>query len=136
PALGDEADLALFRALQEALANVARHAGASAAEVTVTVESGASGGAVQLVVADNGRGFGVDEEGRVDEGAGRMGLTGMRERIHAAGGAVRLRNAPGAEVRITVPVPAPAVAAPAVAAPVVAAPAVAVAAVAGTAGGA
>lgn len=122
PALGDEADLALFRALQEALANVARHAGASVAEVTVTVESGAAGAAVQLVVADNGRGFGLDEEGRVDEGAGRMGLTGMRERIQAAGGAVRLRNAPsrhapGAEVCITVPVPAPAMAASAMAVP-------------------
>jgi len=117
PALGGEADLALFRALQEALANVARHAGASSVRVVVEhpgargVEHGGEHGAhaagrVRVSVTDDGRGFPVDEAGIVDEGAGRMGLTGMRERIHGVGGEVRLRNAGGAEVRMTVPVPA------------------------------
>ena len=109
PALGGDADLALFRALQEALANVTRHAGATAVDVAVVVEAaagGGRGGSVQLVVTDNGRGFPEDEEGRVDAGAGRMGLTGMRERIHGVGGEVRVRNAEGAQLRILVPVPA------------------------------
>ena len=109
PALGGDADLALFRALQEALANVTRHAGATAVDVAVVVEAaagGGCGGTVQLVVTDNGRGFPEDEEGRVDAGAGRMGLTGMRERIHGVGGEVRVRNAEGAQLRILVPVPA------------------------------
>jgi signal transduction histidine kinase len=113
PALGGDADLALFRALQEALANVTRHAGATAVEVEVAVVveaavGGTRGGAVQLAVTDNGQGFPEDEEGRVDEGAGRMGLTGMRERIHGVGGEVRVRNVGGAQLRIMVPVPVPA----------------------------
>jgi signal transduction histidine kinase len=113
PALGGDADLALFRALQEALANVTRHAGATAVEVEVAVDAAGDGarggaGAVRLAVTDNGRGFPEDEEGRVDEGAGRMGLTGMRERIHGVGGEVRVRNVGGAQLRIMVPVPVPA----------------------------
>jgi signal transduction histidine kinase len=112
PALGGDADLALFRALQEALANVTRHAGATAVEVEVAVDAAGDGarggaGAVRLAVTDNGRGFPEDEEGRVDEGAGRMGLTGMRERIHGVGGEVRVRNVGGAQLRIVVPVAAP-----------------------------
>lgn len=108
PALGGEADLALFRALQEALANVARHAGASIVRVVVEHGGEHGTGRVRVAVADDGRGFPVDEAGVVDEGAGRMGLTGMRERIHGVGGEVRLRNDGGAEVRMAVPVPVPA----------------------------
>ena len=68
---------AAFRVLQEALTNVARHAGASS--VAVSLELG--GGAVRLVVADDGCGIGPDVvDGRT------LGLLGMRERAGALGG--------------------------------------------------
>jgi signal transduction histidine kinase len=65
-------------------------------------------------VRDDGRGFPVARDGRVQEPEGRMGLTGMRERMLAVGGIVLVANGPagerGADVQIAIPV-APAVAA-------------------------
>ena len=50
-------------------------------------------------------GFPTTRDGRVNEGEGRMGLTGMRERMLAVGGTVELRNsAKGAEVTLRLPV--------------------------------
>jgi signal transduction histidine kinase len=101
PALAAEAELALFRALQEALANVARHADASAVEIGIS----ASGGRIQLEVRDDGRGL-PSRRAEDYEGRGHMGLAGMRERIGALGGTVRVEGAPGggALVEVTLPV--------------------------------
>lgn len=99
PALSHDADLALFRALQETLSNVARHADAT----FVTVALAHVDGALQLLVRDDGNGFPV-VSGRVQESAGRMGLTGMRERMLAVGGQVEISNhGEGAQVRILLP---------------------------------
>lgn len=104
PALPPETELALFRALQEALSNVVRHAEAQGVHVTLRRSSGG----VELVVRDDGRGLPVDARGQVRTDSGRMGLTGMRERIHAVGGQIRLRNlGPGTEVLVAVPLPVP-----------------------------
>lgn len=101
PALVADADLALFRALQEALSNVARHAAATSVTVTLSV----SRDELSLSVKDDGRGFPTSRDGKVNLPAGRMGITGMRERMHPAGGTVELRNAStGAEVIIRLPV--------------------------------
>ncbi len=106
PALHADADLALFRALQEALSNVARHADARSIAVTVWVRDGL----LHMRVRDDGRGFPVARDGRVQEPEGRMGLTGMRERMLAVGGNVVVANGPaserGADVQITIPVAA------------------------------
>jgi signal transduction histidine kinase len=100
PALAPDADLALFRALQEALSNVARHADARTIEVRLAVTDDR----VRLTVRDDGRGFAVEDDGRVREADGRMGLTGMRERMLAIGGQVAVGNHEhGAEVCITLP---------------------------------
>jgi signal transduction histidine kinase len=101
PTLPAEAELALFRALQEALANVARHAEAAAVEIAIS----ASGGRVQLQVRDDGRGL---PAGRAEdyESRGHMGLAGMRERIGALGGTVRVHGAPGGGALVEVTVPA------------------------------
>jgi len=100
PPLSKDGELALFRALQEALSNVLRHAEAT----TVAVSLSRSPNGVRLLVRDDGRGFrpGPGPAG----GNGRMGLTGMRERLTALGGSVTLRAAPGggAEVDVTLPV--------------------------------
>ena len=96
PDVSAEAGLALFRALQEALSNVARHSGADAADVRVSV----SGGELTMVVRDNGRGF--PDTG--DAAAGRLGLAGMRERISSVRGTVAFQSAPGASVTVRVPI--------------------------------
>jgi signal transduction histidine kinase len=101
PPLAVDADLALFRALQEALSNVTRHAGGHVVDVTMSVADGH----LTIKVRDDGKGFPVTRDGRVKESEGRMGLTGMRERMHAVNGTVTLRNtSPGAEVTLRLPI--------------------------------
>lgn len=100
--LSEEAELALYRALQEALSNVVKHAGARRVSVRVASE----GGMVILEVRDDGRGLGgrVDLEGLEREG--HMGLAGMRERITALGGSVEVRTAAEGGAALAVRVPA------------------------------
>ena len=99
PPLSPEAELALFRALQEALSNVARHASAASVEIRLRDVDGA---AIELDVSDDGTATRGSSLGGLTEGAG---LTGMRERIGALGGSVDLvpRASHGLGVRIRVP---------------------------------
>jgi signal transduction histidine kinase len=90
--------LALFRALQEALSNVLRHADARTVHISLAV----AGDRVVLDVRDDGRG----PPGATPGQSGHMGLTGMRERISALGGSVRFdrRAGGGAMLEVAVPV--------------------------------
>jgi signal transduction histidine kinase len=100
PVLTADADLALFRALQEGLANVARHAAAE----RVHVEISADGHEVMLRVEDDG--VGVDPRGLASlAGQGHAGLAGMRERVETLGGAVEIASAPGQGLRLLVRLP-------------------------------
>ncbi|MDT0307873.1 sensor histidine kinase [Streptomyces sp. DSM 44917] len=92
---------ALYRLLQEGLNNVAKHAAATRAAVTLSVTPGL----VALEIRDDGRGF--DPGGPLAPGAG-LGLTGMAERFRALGGDLEVEAAPGAGARLrgTLPVPA------------------------------
>jgi signal transduction histidine kinase len=101
PALSREAELALFRALQEALSNVLRHADARSVDVGIVVEPGG----VLLRVADDGRGPPAHMSPERLESAGHMGLAGMRERISALGGSVRFHRKAGAGAELEVIVP-------------------------------
>jgi signal transduction histidine kinase len=102
PSLSSDAELAIFRALQEALSNVVRHAEAHAVQITVH----SADGHLVLAVRDDGRGFASLRNGRVVGAEHRMGVAGMRERLLAVGGDIQLSNrTPGAEVRISVPIP-------------------------------
>jgi len=92
PTLSNEAELALFRALQEALSNVARHAGARS--VRIILERRAD--ALDLEVQDDGRGL---------TGQPGLGLTGMHERLGALGGDIRIDNAATGGVRLAVRLP-------------------------------
>ncbi|HEY7613273.1 MAG TPA: GAF domain-containing sensor histidine kinase [Gemmatimonadales bacterium] len=101
PPLSEEAELALFRALQEALSNVLRHAQARSVDIGLSVGRGG----VLLEVRDDGRG----PDGGTPEGmerSGHMGLAGMRERIGALGGTVRFGGEPGAGALLEVLLPA------------------------------
>jgi signal transduction histidine kinase len=102
PPLSDAAELALFRALQEALSNVLRHARARSVDVGISV----SRDGVLLEVRDDGRGFDSGTTPERLEWAGHMGLAGMRERIAALGGTVRFQGEPGAGALLEVLVPA------------------------------
>lgn len=86
----------LLRVVQEALANVARHADAT----VVTIRASRQGGLLELEVHDNGVGFQPDE---VTSG---FGLTSMRERVEGLGGSLFLESAPsaGTVVRAEVPI--------------------------------
>jgi signal transduction histidine kinase len=101
PPLSKEAELALFRALQEALSNVRRHAGARSVEVAISVDRGG----VRLLVRDDGRGPPDVSPERLER-EGHMGLAGMRERISALGGSVRFGGEPGSGASLEVLVPA------------------------------
>jgi signal transduction histidine kinase len=79
---------ALYRVAQEALTNARRHAGADLVRVALSFGDGAT-----LEVADNGRGFAVDA-------ATGSGLPGMRERLAALGGSVRIESQPGRGTRV------------------------------------
>jgi signal transduction histidine kinase len=103
PPLSGEAELALFRALQEALSNVLRHAGAHSVDIGISINEAG----VLLRVSDDGRGLPAGVAPESLELQGHMGLAGMRERITALGGTVRLRAGTGAGALLEVLVPAP-----------------------------
>jgi two-component system sensor histidine kinase UhpB len=90
---------AIYRVAQEALANVARHAGATVVEVELEAE----GGGAELRVRDDGTGFDPGAIGRAGtEGPGaRLGLGGMAERARLVGGELDVRSAPGGGTSVT-----------------------------------
>ena len=90
--LSKDAEVALFRALQEALSNVARHAAAHSVAIALSQD----GGVISLEVCDDGRGFAGDPG---------LGLTGMGERLDALGGDMRIANVEGGGARLAVRLP-------------------------------
>jgi len=91
-------EIALFRIAQEALMNVAKHARATRAAVTVEVEDST----VRLVIADDGIGFNRHAAG-LDEHQG-WGLLIMTERAQEVGGCCRIESHPGRGTRVIVEV--------------------------------
>jgi signal transduction histidine kinase len=88
-----------FRVVQEALTNVAKHAGASDVEVVI----GQADHGLHVVVRDNGRGF---EPGRIaDPALGHVGLRQMQERLATVYGQLTVLSQPGAgtELRVWIP---------------------------------
>ncbi len=79
-------ETALYRVLQEALTNVARHAEATTVQLTLRYQANA----VLAHVEDNGCGFDVDE--RLGREVGSMGLLGMRERVSLLGGKFHIES--------------------------------------------
>ncbi len=93
--------LVLFRVLQEALANVVRHAQATEVQVRFAFDAEEA----RLEVADNGSGFAVPESWMSLVREGHYGLAGMSERVTAAGGLLSVESAPGAPTTIRVTIP-------------------------------
>jgi two-component system sensor histidine kinase UhpB len=98
--LPEDVQTAVYRILQEALANVGRHAAATA----VTVEIEAGGERLELHVRDDGAGFDPSALARRSNGGGPgagLGLSGMAERARLAGGELDVRSAPGGGTTVT-----------------------------------
>ncbi len=97
PPLDERASIALYRMVQEALTNVARHAHATEAhiEIAQVVDT------LLLSVRDNGVGF--PESATLKEGS--FGLMGIRERAFMLGGQMEVDNPPGGGGRLTVRLP-------------------------------
>lgn len=98
--LDERAETTLYRIVQEALVNVARHAGAS--QVTITLVSEVAD--VALTVTDNGCGFDTTTMRELVRG-GHFGLAGMRERIEMIDGELAVSSSPGTGTTISARVP-------------------------------
>lgn len=94
--LPEPVNITLYRFLQEALTNVARHARAE--RVRVVLESRTEG--LTLLVEDDGLGFNPEAGQRTG-----MGLPSLRERLESLGGSLQIESAPGEGTRLSAVVP-------------------------------
>lgn len=93
-----ELEIAVFRIIQEALTNVARHAGVD----ELTVQLWAENEALGIQVTDRGKGF---DPTAVLTGRSTGGLTGIEERVKLLGGELAIESAPGQGTFLTVQFP-------------------------------
>jgi signal transduction histidine kinase len=98
--------IAIYRILQEGLANGHRHSGASRQRVSVARR----GASIELTVSDDGRGFDpqrvLASEEDVGVEGGHFGLRGIQDRVEMLGGTFALESAPGRGTTLTVSLPA------------------------------
>lgn len=90
----------LYRVAQEALANVARHARASLAKVSILNTDGT----ICMTITDNGQGFATDVE-TLARKKGRLGMLGMKERVEMVGGTFSVRSSLGESTTVQVDFP-------------------------------
>ncbi|MEU1879796.1 sensor histidine kinase [Streptosporangium sp. NPDC020072] len=88
-------EVTLFRVAQEALANVAKHAGATRAGLTLSY----AGAVVLLDIRDDGTGI-------RDSGGRGFGLSSMRQRLRGVGGSLEIESTPGEGTAVSATVPA------------------------------
>jgi signal transduction histidine kinase len=106
--LAPECETAIYRVVQEALHNVAKHAQAKSVNIQVRRESGV----VRLLIEDDGQGM-----AKTTGFTRSFGLAGMRERIGMLAGSVKVSSSKGKGTRIEVVVPAAQIVPPATATP-------------------
>ncbi len=92
--LAPEVEVVIYRVVQEALTNVARHAGAGAARVHVSSD----GQAVRLAIEDDGH-------GAADDARPHTGWLGMRERVSTLGGRLTIGRSAAGGVRVDADIP-------------------------------
>jgi signal transduction histidine kinase len=102
--LMSEIEINLYRIVQEALNNIAKHAEANMVSVVLERRDGI----VSLIIEDDGSGFDPDTEAiPTGNGNGKgLGLLGMKERAELVGGTAEIETAPGKGTTVFVRVPA------------------------------
>lgn len=98
PVLPDAHTITFYRALQEALNNIAKHSRAAQAWASLTLEDRT----VTLIVQDNGIGYDAERAK-----LGGIGLTGLRERLEIAGGNFQITSSPARGTILTAQIPLP-----------------------------
>ena len=101
-----EMETTLFRVVQEALTNIHRHSGASAADIRLVIEAKHA----RLEISDNGKGIPKPRLRSVMESGGEtgVGLAGMRERVRESGGVIEIESeTTGTLLRVTLPIVEP-----------------------------
>ncbi|HSI98400.1 MAG TPA: ATP-binding protein [Gaiellaceae bacterium] len=91
----------VFRAIQEALANVREHAGASSVEVRVRARRSA----IEVQITDNGMGFEIERALARAAQRGRLGLVGIAERVRMLGGTFDVESRPGGPTTLMLTLP-------------------------------
>lgn len=99
--LPQEAELLLFRIVQEALSNTAKHAQASKAKVKVEFDQDK----IKVTISDNGIGFQLPESLGTLPYAGKLGLVGMQERVQLLRGSLKIESELGKGTTVSVEVP-------------------------------
>jgi signal transduction histidine kinase len=99
--VSSEIETTLYRIIQEALNNAAKHSGATHVGVLLS----RSPEHVQAIIEDDGQGFDFAEKLRAADGRGRLGLVGMRERLRGVGGVLQVESAPGAGTTLIARIP-------------------------------
>ena len=93
-----EAEMSIYRIIQESLNNILKHSGATEAEVAVKK----SERFVRITIEDKGRGFDLGAPGDADASRRGFGLLGMTERVRMLGGTQTIQSAPGQGTIITI----------------------------------
>ena len=110
--LPDHIELALYRIAQECLQNVVKHARATEARLTFTVDTGDNGDVARLEIVDDGVGFDTLEHPLGSDEMGGYGLLSMAERAEIVGGRLHIRSRPGSGTAVTATIPVPGSASP------------------------
>jgi len=103
PRLPPDMEIAVFRAVQESVSNVVRHARAE----TVLIEIAADKGVLTIDVEDDGSGFDPAEVGGPSSSGRGLGILGMRERMELIGGTASVTSSPGGGTHVALRVPIP-----------------------------
>lgn len=101
PKLPTTVALSMYRVVQEALTNIAKHAEARAVQVFLTFEEGS----LDLAIVDDGKGFSVEADGVDPRERSGIGLVSMQERAELLGGKLEVDTAPGRGTRLKVRIP-------------------------------
>jgi PAS domain S-box-containing protein len=101
PPLPPETQLVLFRVVQEALNNIHKHSEASEANIMVEHQEDE----VRMTISDNGKGFELPQPLSDFAGQGKLGLTGMAERVQLIGGDLAITSEIGKGTEIVVKAP-------------------------------
>lgn len=90
-----ETEQAVYRVIQEALANVSRHSKAKRVDISLVYDLDV----LQVLIADDGMGFDMNQKAK------GMGFRSMRERISSIRGTLQVQSAPGQGTRLIIQIP-------------------------------